>query len=219
VDWNTIANLSREAFRVAVNEWIGRARIQGGKVSGPSAILTPGSLSSDTDIGSRVVQILVGAQVPREIAAALAKVLATAWNDWASGFQIELPKAYPTFAAFPGRSAPPTPSAIEPPLSHGTSAGEVSLKAPFLANKLSSALQLYSTLVQGSRDHALQSLANWVDTSFSEWRNIVKLVGLMGRGGVPTFAPPYVPVGPVLRGENVSVGSPFAGPRFGKVVL
>ena len=41
----------------------------------------------------------------------------------------------------------------------------------------------------------------------------------MGRGPVPTFAPPYVPVGPVISGDNLSMGSVFAGPRFGKIVL
>jgi hypothetical protein len=65
----------------------------------------------------------------------------------------------------------------------------------------------------------MTSLANWVEDSFNEWKNLVTLVGLTGRGPVPTFAPPYVPVGPVISGDNISVGFLFAGPRFGKVVL
>ena len=220
LDWNSIAKLSQEAFRVGVNEWIGAARIQGGKVSGPSAILSPGSLVSDTNIEMRVLQILMRSQVPREISAALAKVLATAWNDWAAGFQIQLPAAYPSFAAFPGRFAPPTPAAGAPSVSQGSSVGEVSLKAPLLANKLGSALRMYPTKVPGGiPDQAIKSLADWVEGSFNEWKNLASLAGMMGRGPVPTFAPPYVPVGPVIMGDNISVGPLFAGPRFGKVVL
>lgn len=219
MDWNTIAKFSREAFRAAVNEWIGKARIQGGKVSGPSATLTPGSLVSDTNIEMRVLQSLTSSQVPREISAALAKILATAWNDWANGFQIQLPKAYPSFVAFPGPSAPPTRAAVDPPLSQGSSTGEASLKASSLSKKLSSALRIYATKGQASPDQAMNGLANWVESSFNDWKGLAKLTGILGKGSVPTYAPPYVPVGPVVMGENVSVGSLFAGPRFGKVVL
>ena len=65
----------------------------------------------------------------------------------------------------------------------------------------------------------MKNLATWVEGSFSDWKNGVRLVGLMGRGPVPTFAPPYVPVGPVISGDNTSAGSLFAGPRFGKIVF
>lgn len=220
MDWTSITKLAQEAFRVGVNEWIGKARIQGGKVSGPSAILTPGSLVSDTNLENRMLQILASSQVPREISAALAKVLAAAWNDWAAGFQIHVHTAYPSFAAFPGPVAPPTPAAAAPPLSQGSSAGEPSMKAPLLANRLNSAIRIHATKAGGGNpDLAMKSLASWVEGSFNEWKNLAKLVGLMGKGPVPTYAPPYVPVGPVIMGDNTSVGSLFAGPRFGKVVL
>jgi hypothetical protein len=219
VDWNTIAKLSREAFRVAVNEWIGRARIQGGKVSGSSALLTPGSLTSDTNIEMRMLQILSSSQIPRGVSAALAEILAAAWNDWANGFRIQLRNAYPSFVAIPGHAAPPTRAVAEPPLSEGSSTGEASLKAPFLSSKLSSALRIYVTKGQESPDQAMDGLAIWVEGSFTDWKNLTKLVGISGKGQAPTFAPPYVPVAPVTSGVNVSVGSPFAGARFGKIVL
>jgi hypothetical protein len=220
MDWTSITKLTQEAFRVGVNEWIGKARIQGGKVSGPSAILTPGSLVSDTNIETRMLQMLAGSQVPREISAALSKVLAGAWSDWAGGFQIHVHTAYPSFAAFPGPSAPPTPAAAAPSLSQGSSAGELSLKAPLLASKMNSAIRMHAAKVKGGNpDPAIKSLATWVEVSFNEWKSLAKLAGLMGKGPVPTYAPPYVPVGPVIMGDNTSVAPLFAGPRFGKVVL
>ena len=219
MDWSTIAKLAQEAFRTGVNDWIGRARIQGGTVRGPTAHLTPGSLVSAANIEASVSQSLTGSKVPTEIAWALAKVLATAWNDWASGFQIVVPLAYPTFAAFPGPAAPPTPAA---PISvaQRNSAGEASLNAVLLTNKLLGAVLAYAAKADGGDlDGAMLSLGTWIESSFNEWKSMTKIVGLQGSGGVPTFAPPYVPVGPVVAGVNVTIGTLFAGPRFGKVVI
>jgi hypothetical protein len=79
---------------------------------------------------------------------------------------------------------------------------------------------MYPTrLAEGTLDQPINSLATWVEGSFNEWKSLATLIGLMGRGPVPTFAPPYVPVGPVIAGDNLSMGSVFAGPRFGKIVL
>jgi hypothetical protein len=216
-----VAKLSQDAFREGVNEWIGKARIQGGLVKGPSAILTPGSLVSDVNIERQMVQKLIASQVPAEISQVLAKEPAAAWKEWASGFQLQLPKAYPSFAAFPGPMAPPTPTALGAiPLSQGSSAGEASLTAANLANRLGSALRVHATKVGGGTpDQAVKIVATWVDSSFREWKGLAKLVGLMGQGSAPTFAPPYVPVAPVVRGENLSAGPVFAGPRFGRVSI
>lgn len=219
MDWNSITRLSREAFRDAVNDWIGKARIRGGQVRGPDAVLTPGSLTSDVNIEGMMFQKLTAARVPAEIARTIAKELAAAWNAWAAGFHAQLPGAYPMFAAFPGPKAPPTPApAIA--LTQAISAGEASLKASVLAGKLASELRAHATRTRrGSPDQAMKGLAEWVESSFTEWKNLTRIVGVMGKGSVPTFAPPYVPVGPVVMGDNVSAGPVFAGPRFGKVVI
>jgi hypothetical protein len=220
LDWTSIARAAREAFRDAVNDWIGKARIRGGQVRGPLAILTPGSLVSDGNIETMVLQKLIAAQVPPDVARTLARELATAWNGWAAGFQAHVPGAYPSFAAFPGPVAPLTPAAAPIALAQGSSPGEVSLKASVLAGKLSSALRAHSNKVHGgSLDQATKGLAHWVESSFQEWKGLTTLVRVMGRGSAPTFATPYVPVGPVTIGDNVSAGPVFAGPRFGKVAI
>jgi len=220
VDWNAIAKLSQEAFREAVNEWIGKARIQGGQVQAAEAILTPGSLKSDVPLDALMLQKLSRSQVPAPVARAIATVLAAAWNDWAAGFQIRLPGAYPSFVAVPGPVAPPTPAAVRVSLARGSSSGEMSLKTPLLAGKLASSLKTHAAAIKaGSPDPAMTSLARWVDTSFQEWKGIVTFGGSVGKGPVPTFAPPYVPVGPVIMGDNLSAGPVFVGPRFGKLTL
>lgn len=218
MDWNTIAKHSKTAFRDAVNEWIGMARIRGGQLRGTEAILTPGSLSSGVSMDGAVLQRLAGSKVPSEIAQVLAKELASAWNVWAKGFQARVPEAYPSFAAFPGPMAPPTP-ATPIRLTMGVSTGDAGLKAAVLAMKLSSALRIAATnAAMGTPDPAMKGLAEWVDSSFQDWKAQAMLVNVMGQGTVPTFAPPYVPVGPVTMGTVISTGPVFAGARFGKVI-
>ena len=93
LSWDSIAVQFREAFRVAVNEWISRARIQGGTVSGAAAILTPGSVTSDVNIELRMEQILAAWRVPGDISTAGSRVLGGAWNVWASAFKCVSPLA------------------------------------------------------------------------------------------------------------------------------
>jgi hypothetical protein len=219
VDWNLIARATREAFREAVNDWIAKAHIRGGQIRGSAAILTPGVLSSEINLEGSLLQKLVKAQVPHEVAQVFARELGSAWKAWAAGFQMHAPAAYPSFAAFPGPSAPPTP-AIPMPLALGNSAGEVFLKAAVLGEKLLPGLRAFAMKQRGpAPDAAIKAFTDWVDTSFQDWRNAVLLVNIAGRGEVLTFAPPYVPVGPVTSGDNTSLGPVFAGPRFGKIVL
>jgi len=217
MDWTAIAKLAREAFRDGVNDWIGKARIRGGQVRGADAVLTPGTLASDGNIEAIVIEKLLAARVPAEVARPLARELAAAWNGWAAGFQMQLPGAYPTFVAVPGPRAPPTPA---PPvaLAKGASTGEAGLKAAVLAGRLAAVLRPYAAK-GGSPDPAMKGLAEWVESSFQEWKRLTQVVGVVGKGNVPTFAPPYVPVGPVVTGDNASMGPVFAGPRFGKVVI
>ena len=74
------------------------------------------------------------------------------------------------------------------------------MKAPLLSSRLTSALRIYALKGQESPDQAMNGLASWVEGSFSDWKNLVKLVGITGMGQAPTFAPPYVPVAPVTFG-------------------
>jgi hypothetical protein len=217
-DWSAIAKLSADAFRVAVNEWIAQANVQGGRVSGSTAVLPAGSLVSPVDIGKRMYDLLSAYQVPPAVSTPIASVLAASWQEWAAGYQMQITGAYPALAAVPAPSAPATKASVSPLLSQGNSAGEVSLKAPLLTSRLIATLRAQRLDPGlGSPDQAMQALASWVEASFNQWKAGVRVTSLEGRGPVPTYAPPYVPVGPVIRGVTANAGSLFAGPRFGIV--
>ncbi|MEZ5352964.1 MAG: hypothetical protein R2762_10040 [Bryobacteraceae bacterium] len=219
MDWNSIGTAAREAFRTAVNEWIAQAQLRGGRITGPAAEFGPGSLWSPVNLEVKLLQSLTAAKLSSEVAQALAKILASAWNDWAGGFQLRSQSAFPTFVAVPASHAPPTPAAPIP-LQSSVSSGEPSLSSALLNAKLTQALRAHAVRSPGNFDLAAKQLADWVDSSFQEWKRIVMISGVVGQGPVPTFAPPYVPVGPVVMGSTIpNHTSLFAGPRFGKIVL
>lgn len=213
MDWHGISTVAREAFRASVNDWIGKARIQNGKINGPMFRLDPGGLTSLANMEAGLLPALTAARLPLPVAQALSKTLVAAWNDWTRGYQVVAPSAFPTFAAVPGPHAPPTPS-IPIPLQAGSSAGEASLNSAILFGKLIAALRPYTGQAPGSMDQGMKGLADWVDSSFQDWKRTVVISGMIGQGSVPTFAPPYVPVGPVIQGFITPGGPVYCRPTI-----
>lgn len=221
MDWASVAKTARAAFALAVNEWILGAYVQGGWVRGSHAELTPGSLKSNVDVEARVAHALKAAHIPDALASVLARELGGAWREWADGFRLEMPGAYPKLAAVPSPSAPPTSAATPYPLARASSAGEPRLTAGVLGPRLVSALRAAAGRElsrEAGLEGVIRELATWVEGSFRDWKLNAQIVGVMGKGPIPSFAPPYVPVGPVVMGDNMSTpGQTFAGPRFGRL--
>lgn len=204
-----VADAARDSFVEGVGDWIAESRIQGGEVQGPDARLGPGSLTSTHCFEPRMMSSLRRAGADPAVASRLARELWGAWSAWAEGFQVQLPGAFPTLAAVPGPVAPPTPPARGViPISLGMSTGEMRLSAPILSSNLKRAIASGRTETSMNVD----GLAQWVGRAFSQWKSTAHLQGLIAEGPVPTFAPPYVPVGPVIRGGVRSTpGTPAVG--------
>jgi hypothetical protein len=219
MDWVAVANAARAAFGQSINDWIVASYVQGGLVRGPNAELTPGSLKSSVDVERRTQQALTLGRVPAPIAQAIARELGGAWRAWADGFTLSVPGAYPRLAAVPGPMAPPTPASSAFPIARGVSAGEYRLTAANLSPQLVSALRPLAGRDTAGLENAVKDLASWVEASFRDWKLTAQIVGVMGKGPIPTYAPPYVPVGPVVMGDNISgPGQVIAGPRFGRTM-
>jgi len=218
MDWVAITKATRAAFGQSVNDWIIASYVQGGWVTGPNAELTPGSLKSSVEIEQRLMQALTVERVPAPVAQALATELGGAWRAWADGFRLSLAGAYPKLAAVPGPMAPPTPAAGAFPISRGMSVGEQRLSAAMLSPRLVNVLRAHAGRDMPALDGAIKELTTWVEASFRDWKLTAQVVGVMGKGPIPSFAPPYVPVGPVVMGDNISgPGHVIAGPRFGRL--
>jgi hypothetical protein len=108
----------------------------------------------------------------------------------------------------PPSHAPPAPYAS---LLRGGSSGESWIWNLFsrIWGRLGTATQADS----GASD-AVQGYATWFQSSFVNWRVRAAIGTLLGHGPVPTFAPPYVPVGPVVGGTAKNVGAAIVGSDF-----
>ncbi len=49
------------------------------------------------------------------------------------------------------------------------------------------------------------AVATVLAAAFSLWLPAQMVMNVMGKGPIPSFAPPYVPVGPVVMGDNLPI--------------
>jgi hypothetical protein len=155
-------------------------------------------------VGGQVVgpplAALIQAQAPRgndyerSRSDAVAEAISSAWLAYTATLRIPGLPLFPSFASMPSPMAPPTPSI---PTQVRVLCGllplvaEAGLKQRMLAR--CSAREEYAEQFFDAMAFALASGARyWADTTL--------VTNIMGTGPVPTFAPPYVPVGPVVGG-------------------
>ncbi len=165
-----------------------------------------------------VASALVGAGMPSDLATWFSSAIGEVWRRWALSWKIPFLPLYPAFVAFPLAQAPPMPSTPFP-LGAGVERlnpyeGERTLLPDYLSNTLyaSSCEQAYPG--ETSRN-ACNDFANWFSRSYFFLMGSSTVSNVLGWGPVPSFAPPYVPVGPVvggtLRGMPGCVAGSFIG--------
>jgi hypothetical protein len=92
--------------------------------------------------------------------------------------------------------APPTPN-VPLPLITFSSPGEAALSAGALKGMMT------AFLADPKANHALDlfdALSKAFNTIFQTFKATTMVQNVLGMGPIPTFAPPFVPVGPVLAG-------------------
>jgi hypothetical protein len=50
-----------------------------------------------------------------------------------------------------------------------------------------------------------EAIATVLALAFMMWLPMQQVMLVLGKGPIPTFAPPYVPVGPVVGGDNLPI--------------
>jgi len=125
----------------------------------------------------------------------IASVVGTAFTTWQTSVKVPGLPWYPAFAAFPGPMAPPMPNVPVPLVALiqvNASLQEAALKGQMVG-------QLGDPKAQHHQE-LFESIANAVNTCFTTWTATTMVTNVLGTGPIPTFAPPYVPVGPVVGG-------------------
>ena len=129
------------------------------------------------------------------------------WRQWQENVRIPGLPWYPSFAAFPGPQAPPTPN-LPTPLA--------ALASP-LASKLTNPNDMKTgmSIALGSPGpysaQLFDAVAAATAVSMQMWLTAQMVMNVLGRGPIPVFGPPYVPVGPVVMGDNIPVPGHFNG--------
>jgi hypothetical protein len=189
-----------DAICSGISTWLTSASIAGVVINAVVGILTPGGV-----VGPPLTPLIL-AQAPKKTpqqtkySNVIATVFGTAWLQWQSGITGQL--LYPAFAAVPSPVAPPIPN-IPVPLIAFPSPGEVALSGAVLKG------QMIAQLADPQAPHSAElfdAIANGFTTPFSIFKASTMVTNVLGTGPVPTFAPPFVPVGPVIGG--VGTGPP-----------
>lgn len=144
-------------------------------------------------------------QQEQKYSKAIAKAVGDAWDKWAKDCKVPGLPWYPAYVAVPGPVAPPMPN-IPVPLILLVSSSEAEMSV----KKLEDAMK--KNLGDSKANHQktlFNALATGINTMFLAWKATTMVTNVMGMGQNPTFAPPLVPVGPVVNGSGMMIPGGF----------
>ena len=194
-NWPAWGLALKNAAKNHVNRWLAAAEIVTGSIQGANAFSSAGSFRSSYPLAAMLDQELSASGVPSRLSKPLADAFARAWADWSDSLFLPGLPFYPMFQAWP---APATAvmANLPMPLSAFPAPGIASLTPVPLAQRLQAALPA------GSAQNAAQPLrdfASWFSGRFAAWQSGVVVQNVLGWGST-SWAPPYVPVSPVVNG-------------------
>jgi hypothetical protein len=177
-----------------------------------SATLVGVNINGVTAMGGKVVGLpwepLILAKSPLvppglKLSQSVAGGLGGAWLQLTASMAVPGIPWYPAFAAMPMPVAPPTPN-VPSPVAILTTAESVVSKAALKA-------AIFAKHPEASiiDKNLYEAVAEAFEQTFQVWKVSTMITNVLGSGPVPTFAPPYVPVGPVVGGTGVMTPGGF----------
>lgn len=188
------------AVKYGIDMWRLQARFSNISIMGQTAIGNPGCLLGP-ELNPWIVQapsVYNTSGYFKTLATAVANGVANNFKQWQDFVTVPGLPWYPLFAAFPGPFAPPTPN-IPMPLIVCVSQNQNKLMSP---TQMESAIKaaLPSEFLLWEMDLFYFSLFGAIANHFTTWLCSQQVMMVMGMGPVPTFNPPYVPLGAVVNG-------------------
>ena len=179
----------------AWSTWQTSAALTGVTIFGPVATL--GQL-----VGPPLLPIIMGAapkSTPMELrySMAIAMTLSNAWLQYTATVKVPGLPWYPAFSAFPGPVASPMPNVPSPVVALTQVTVPVS--------KMVLKGQMCTNLGDPTALHHIElfdSIADAFEKVFLIWQASTQVTNVLGFGPIPTFAPPVVPMGPVVGGSG-----------------
>lgn len=198
-----------DAVQYAHNMWKLQAKFQNLQVMAVSAIGSPGCLDGP-ELESLIKNAPQCASFTGNMAKhrdAVAAGVSKCFKNWQDQVTVPGLPWYPAFAAFPAPMAPPMPN-IPVPLIICVSAKMSDIIMPDsmkseMGNALDGGLKNKDPEKQYEALH--DAIATVLALAFLMWLPSQQVMLVLGKGPIPSFAPPFVPVGPVVAGDNIAV--------------
>jgi hypothetical protein len=187
-----------QAIGFAWDMWRMQAKFKDLRIHGPVALGPPGCLDGPLWEGLIKSQMLQEKDAERALSDAIASVFSDAWKRYQDSVMVPGLPWYPGFSAWAGPMAPPTPNVPTPLIAlvqNMQLLAPVTLKANIIAKAGKS---------NALADQVADALTYGFYQTFMIWVATQQIVNVLGKGPVPSFAPPYVPVGPVVGGDNIA---------------
>ncbi len=198
------------AIKIAVNSiWIPQARIQNVRINGPSATCSFDCLQGP-DLKRSIRSFMLPSDVPVEVVNIYADSIAGAWRDWQESVRIQGLPWFPGFASYPGPMAPPTPSVPAPLISLQANKMNELILPDQLFRRIIDQLRKTDMSVDTDTRNEIQNFSRLLASRFHGWLAKAQ-VQVLGKGPVPTFAPPYILVGPVVGGDVIPSATVIIG--------
>jgi len=190
----------------AWSQWQSMATMVGVMIAGPTA-------SVGQIVGPPLMPLILASgamNTPAMIqyTTTIATVIGNAWLSFTATVKVPGMPWYPAFAAFPGPVAPPMPN-IPCPFAALTQV-PVSISASMLKQQMSA---MQPEAPDGSTNKyagkIFDAIADAFEKCYDIWKASTMVTNVLGTGPIPTFAPPYVPVGPVVGGVGTMTPGGF----------
>ena len=188
------------AVQYGINMWRLQARFSNIHIMGQTAMGDPGCLLGPP-LNPWILQapsVYNAVGYFSTLTTSVANAVANNFKQWQDFVTVPGLPWYPAFAAFPAPFAPPTPN-IPMPLIACVSQNINKLLSP---SQWESAIKstLPNDFLLAEMDMFYFTLSAFLINYFNTWLCSQQVMMVMGMGPVPTFNPPYVPVGPVING-------------------
>jgi hypothetical protein len=196
-DWAGWLAGAKRGIREGVPRWVAGLFFSGISINGP--IASGGRLYSSIDLKNLISTRMRETGAPQDVVEGFMGAVAEAWNSWAGSVRAPGAPWYPSFAAVPSPVAPPTPNT--PFRLVAFTQNRAPLEPLTLAVVIKGRIRDAASWPGGN--NGIDEFCRWLNVGFITWLSSAIVQGVLGTGPVPTFAPPYVPVGPVVGGSNV----------------
>lgn len=182
-----------DAICSAWGQWQMAAALTGVMIAGPTASLGQVVGPPLTPLILKSMPMTTPAKA--KYSKVIANVIGTAWQTYTATIKVPGLPWYPAFAAVPSPVAPPMPNVPVPviALTQVTAALQPAVMKNQMIAQLADPQAMY-------HKELFDAITDAFDKMFLTWQTTTMVTKVMGTGPVPSFAPPYAPVGPVVGG-------------------